>query len=216
MPETRNVLMQRVIALNGVAERPANTANTANAPKTADSDLSRTVHEWSAHENAPSSSASQPMVQRHAPTHDSQGSVDAQWATHSSISLEFSDATQLAPRILNSNVEDAVTQQFATNAQALGSSIADLASLDRALESAGVLEAQELCAITNFRQPAPVEPGPPVASSPTQAAPTPAPPRMLLVPAAIVWTVLTVFSLCALALTFLVVAYFLREQLHIF
>lgn len=121
---------------------------------------------------------------------------------------------QLPQHILNANIEDAVTQQYhpvsATRAMALGTSISDLASLDRALESAGVLEAQELAAITHFRPPSPQEASPPAAPPLAQAAPAQPQPHMLLVPMSIVWTVLTVFSVCALALTFIAIFWMVR------
>lgn len=190
--------MQRVIALDGVPETRAKTAKT---------DLSQTVHEWAALEHEPSSGTPEPPLQRR----------DPQWATHSSISLQLCDDTQLSARILNASIDDAVTQQFnpapSANAPTLATSTADLASLDRALESAGVLEAHELDDITTFRQASTPGPIQPEAPSSTQAAPAQPPPRMLLIPASIVWTVMTAFSLCVLALILLSIAFVFRGQL---
>jgi len=199
--ETRQVLMHRVIALNGVPEV------MADKPKPQPVDLSRTVHEWGVEPHLPVHQAPMPKIE---------ASPEPRWATHSSISLESCEDAGLPARILSANIEDAVTQQFnpATVGRSLplATSIGDLSSLDRALESAGVLEAHAhaLGAVTIVRPPPEPEPQ----HVPTEA-PQPAPaqpqPRMLLVPMSIVWTVLTVFSLCTLALTALVILVVLRN-----
>jgi hypothetical protein len=250
--ETRQVLMHRVISLNGAPD----SAAAANKPKPAknvererDSDLSRTVHEWGI--QRPGSTAPQLTESTESfestelavstvspaqsqPAHNLQASLEAQahWATHSSISLEVFEETPLPPRILNANIEDAVTQQYdpatASRAMAFGAPSSDLASLDRALESARVLDDDhDFGVITHYQPtttPAPSPAEPPARARPAQAQlhlseellplqPQPQPPRMLLVPASIVWTVLTVFLLCVLALTGLIVAAVLRGQL---
>jgi hypothetical protein len=208
--ETRQVLVQRVIALSGVPEGPKLTPK----PTPTGIDLSRRVHEWGLRQNAPITTKLQQPADN-VP-------VDAQWATHSSISLEFCSDAQLPQDILNANIEDAVTLQYSPAATKttveFGTTTTDLVSLDRAWQSAGVPEAQELSAITNLREPsAPeltaAEAPPPTQPAPIQPAPIQPPPRMMLVPAAIVWAVLTVFSLCALTLTLLIVTYLFRDHL---
>ena len=158
------------------------------------------------------------------PAHNIQGSLEAHWATHSSISLEVCEETLLPPRILNANIEDAVTRQYdpatASRAMAFATSSSELASLDRALESARVLDDyHKFGLITDYQPTSTSEPLP--AQPPARAQqpqleplqPQPQQPRMLLVPASIVWTVLTIFLLCLLALTGLAVAAVLRGQL---
>jgi hypothetical protein len=231
--ETRQVLMHRVISLNG----PPESAAAVNKPKPAkvdrDIDLSRTVHEWGV-ENPSASAFTEPTelavatvsASQSQPAHNIQASLDAHWATHSSISLEVFEETPLPPRILNANIEDAVTQQYqpamVSRAMAFATSSSDLASLDRALESARVLDDDhEFGVITNYQptttpQPIPAEPPARAQPQPPQLELQPLQPqqpRMLLVPASIVWTVLTVFLLCLLALTGLTVAAVLRGQL---
>jgi hypothetical protein len=247
--ETRQVLMHRVISLNGVPE----SAAAAHKPKPVvkverdrDIDLSRTVHEWGLQSpSAPQLTASTESAElavstvsssQSQPAHNLQASLEAQahWATHSSISLEVFEETPLPPRILNANIEDAVTQQYnpatVSRAMAFASSSSDLASLDRALESARVLDDdQEFGLITHYQPtgtPEPIPAEPRARPAPAQLElseellrletlqqPQPQQPRMLLVPASIVWTVLTVFFLCVLALTGLIVAAVLRGQL---
>jgi len=235
--ETRQVLMHRVISLNGAPE----SAAAANKPKpvkvNSDIDLSRTVHEWGVQNPSASAPHLTESIELAAssqsqPAHNIQArvaslaSVEARWATYSSISLEVFEETPLPPRILNANIEDAVTQQYepamASRAMAFATSSSDLARLDRALESAGVLDDDhEFGVITNYQPtttPEPIPAAPPARAQPPQLElqplqPQPQQPRMLLVPASIVWTVLTVFLLCLLALTVLTVAAVLRGQL---
>jgi len=188
--------MQRVIALNGV---PESESARPPRPKSGEVDLSRTVHEWRFEQPVPSPEASAPKSEANAEPH---------WATHSSISLVSLEEPQpqLPVRFLNANIEDAVTRQYnpTTEPLPLATSTADLASLDRALESAGVLEEHDL-GVTHYR-PLP-EPIPAEATPQRQPQPQP---QMLLIPVSIVWAVTAVFSLCALALTGLVIWLVLR------
>lgn len=226
--------MHRVIALNGVPE----TAAAVHKPKSAnidrDIDLSRTMHEWGIQQQLASASAPQLAESTESaelavsavspspsqPADNSKASAEAHWATHSSISLEIFEETPLPPRILNINVEDAVTQQYnpATTGLAFGLPSSDLANLDRALESAGALDDDdhEFGVITNYQPTTTPEPAiARAAQPPSQELQTPPPPqpRMLLVPASIVWTLLTVCLLCVLALTGMIVAAVLRGRL---
>jgi hypothetical protein len=226
--------MHRVISLNGAPE----SAAAANKPKpvkvNSDIDLSRTVHEWGV-QNASASAFTEPTElavdtvpsSQSQPAHDTHASVEAHWATYSSISLEVFEETPLPPRILNANIEDALTQQYepamASRVMAFATSSSDLARLDRALESAGVLDDDhEFGVITNYQPtttPEPIPAAPPARVQPPQLELEPLQPqpqqqpRMLLVPASIVWTVLTAFLLCLLALTVLIVAAVLRGRL---
>lgn len=220
----RRVLMQRVIALNGVVNSPkqaepfppkAAPVENPGAPHRPTIDLAATALEWGAERLAAKvtptpvpetlaarPSTSSPQSQLQPQPAQSQGDDDAQWASYSSISMRPVDDLLLSQRILRTNIEDAVTMQYdpaaTARAMAAGSTIVDLASLDRALESAGVPHDQ------GFQLPSP---------APQTLAPTaPKPVKLLVVPASLAWTVLGAFALCALALAYFVVAFFLCDQ----
>lgn len=191
--QPRQVLMQRVIALTGVVEAPESAARQrasalkaetmASPAKAAETDparalvdLSATALEWGARQPVRiTTKASKPAESLPEPdTSQAKEALDAQWATHSSISLELCD---LSRSVLSLNIEDAVTQQYHPRAPSsdlltTGSSINDLASLDRVLEAAGAREAQERPLITKLRD-----------AAPATAAPPPAPPAPPATPA---------------------------------
>lgn len=234
------VLMQRVIALSGVVEIPegarARARQQASAlraepgqvaekdPRRALVDLSSTALEWGVRQPVRiTTKASKPAVPLQEPDAaqpeqiEIEASLDAEWATHSSISLELCDELRLSRSMLSANIEDAVTQQYTPRASsgvlASGSSIHDLASLDRVLEAEGAREAQELLLIAKLREaPAPAAPAPAVAppavAPPAAVAPPVSPgptsaPRMLVVPTSVAWTVAGGFAVCTMVLSYL-------------
>jgi hypothetical protein len=178
------VLMQRVIALTGVvdtvAEKPARQPVILGPIE-----IPKAVHNPPVDLSATSLEwggrpigAKAPAPSKPAPAPESNDFVDAQWATHSSIALELCDDAPFAQRMLSMNIEDAVTQQYNPNVA------------------------------TRVLPPAAAEPE--RDSKLRQAQRAPEPPRaarMLVVPAALAWTVGGAFSLCALALVYLVTAF---------
>lgn len=213
--EPTQVLMQRVIALNGLPEKGA-----AKKPKPvlSGADLSRTVHEWGIQPHEPT--APSPQVVQSQLAHKIEVSAnsiaDADWATHSSISLELCDEPPLPPRILNATIDDAVTKQYTPAAAASALRRAPSFDLDTINLVRDSQDDSRFGLITHYRQTTSQERGPADPPQSAHAAPAELPskqpqqPRMLLIPAYVVWTVLTVFSLCALAFASLIVAAILR------
>jgi hypothetical protein len=188
------VLMQRVIALSGVVEisnkaarQPVLPAPVA-APKVMHNepvDLSKTSLEWGGRQIGAAAAKAQVEALQSASAstaNNADDNVDAEWATHSSIALELCDDSLLSSRALSLNIEDAVTQQYNPNAAT------DLFP--------GGSNEHEL--VTKLREPNPAP------AAPREAARAP---RMLVVPAGIAWTVAGAFSVCALALAYLVTAF---------
>jgi hypothetical protein len=222
--QSRQVLMQRVIVLNNahasIETSPTPRAVVVGAEPFASTaipvkssppllykqhlDLAATALEWGAQrlgtkpEPAPATitAAEPPSVQN---TEIAKDSPDAQWATYSSIELQPCDELLPSQRVLRANIEDAITKQYSPLAAAPAvtdeASITDLASLDCALESAGVLQAKT-CVPTILAPPL---------SEP--ALPEPAKVQMFVVPASLVWTVLGVLVVFALLLAYLAAAF---------
>jgi hypothetical protein len=200
-PEPRNVLTQRVVALNGDLDSSQSGTRSRTVTRRVDAqvsppsrvavdltnpeepvDLSITALEWGAKRPE-----SPPREVR-----------DAEWATHSSISIELCEELLVSQRVLRSSIEDAVTKQYRATPPALTSaSTSDLASLDRVLEAAGEPDTYESGLVTRVRE----------AAVPT--APSAPAPRVLVVPAWVAWTVLGLFALCVGLLAHLVVRYLL-------
>jgi hypothetical protein len=191
------VLMQRVIALTGVVEisdKPARqriiVAPAEAAQHQPPIDLSATSLEWGGRQIEGQANAESAERPKPAPAIETNDYVDAQWATHSSIALELCDDSPLTQRLLSMNIEDAVTQQYNPNA----------------VVTAG---AAELELVTKVRGP---EVRLPEVRGPEVRGPEPPPvasgsPRVLVVPAALAWTVAAAFSVCALALAYLLTAF---------
>jgi hypothetical protein len=187
------VLMQRVIALSGVVEISDKAARQpvlpppVVAPKAVHNepvDLSKTSLEWGGRQLGAVAKAQREALEigSTSTANKSDDSVDAEWATHSSLALELCEDSLLSSRAMLLNIEDAVTQQYNPNA------------------ATGPFQGgpNELELVTRLREP---EPAP---AAPRDASPAP---RMLVVPAGIAWTVAGAFSVCALALAYLVTAF---------
>ena len=191
MSERGEVLKQRVIALTGAPEK------TVSKPQIAEADMSRTMHEWGTRERERVQAAAEPAPSA-APA------ADAQWATYSSISLELCDDLRLSQRIFSASVEDAVTQQFDPNiaprSLPVVASLSDLATIAPYHKAADALKEQAPDVAT------------PHTSVPAPPAAAPSQPRMILVPASVVWTVSIALAISLLALTLLVLAFVLHSQ----
>jgi hypothetical protein len=263
----RSVLAQRVIALNGPAESseskaldhidrivrkkvwPFDPGASHSIYNARGVDLTTTALEWGGRRlgiAAEAARAPKPglVLQQRAEfaapaARAPKEAGDAQWATHSSIALELYDDSPLSPRILSSNIEDAVTREYhnpvTAKAAAARAVVPDLAGLDQALETAGVLDTGAFGLVTSVREaqtpepmPAPPElaPAAPLVAAPlplaaAQPYPAPAaasatalaldvPPQhhVFIVPATMAWTFLGVLSVCALGFLYLALAFF--------
>lgn len=181
------VLMQRVIALSGVVEISDKAARQpvlvapAEAPKV---DLSRTSLEWGGRQIG---AKAQTALPDSAPDLIKSNELDAEWATHSSIRLELCEDSLLTSRLLSLSIDDAVTKQYTPNAvtSLLGASSNEPELVSKLLEAD------------------PVDPAPALAA-PREAS---GGPKMLVVPAGLAWAVAGAFSVCALALVYLVTAF---------
>jgi hypothetical protein len=219
-------------AADSLARRPSLrlSANGANANEPAPQrseapsvDLATTSLEWGGLNRGRSQATAVALV---PPAPSAPEPDDAEWATHSSIALELdledepaappsaraqAEASALVQRLLGASLEDAVTMQYngpldaKAPTQNLSATVAELASLDRSMESAGLLPSDPFDgAATKVREaPPPVVPAPPNV-------------RMLVVPASLVWIALGLLLVCALLLTYLAAAYLMCGQPQLF